>query len=279
MKSIVDKQNGFNIVDISSNNYELSYEKPNLLILASKDLKPIVVKKDQHLTVVEWFHSSIDAKNLKREIQLKSGATLEYIKLSMIPKKSFLDMSFNIKSSNNSKVKLIWLDLGEGKVTNRLKSDLEYENIDISLDALVKIKEDTEVFNSIDIVHKHPNTKSDIKIRHLLDDNAKADFEAKSVIENEALYSKAFQDSKTILLSDDAKISARPHLEILTDELEASHGATTGGLDQEAIYYMQSRGIDEQTAKEILIDAFCDIPITKIENEFIRDWINKLTRG
>lgn len=279
MKREENKSKTYNIIDISPLNVEFSYDNPNLIIACPKDTLPITVKKGEHLIIVEWFHSFIEKKVQKREIVVQEGAFLEYVKLSMIPGLESLDINYEIKCHGNSKVKLFWFDLGEGKTRNILKSTLKEENIDISLNSLVNLKGNGETLNSIDIVHDHPNTYSDIRVRYLLDDEAKGEIEAISVINKNALYSKAFQDSKTILLSDDAKIKARPHLEILTDELEASHGAVTGGLDDEAVYYLRSRGISEDSAKKILIDAFCDVPINDIKNVFVKEWIFKLIKN
>ena len=98
-------------------------------------------------------------------------------------------------------------------------------------------------------------------------------FSAISIVNNEAPYSKAFQNSHTILLSDDASIVTKPHLEIKIDELEASHGVTTGTLDDEQLLYLCSRGIPYDLAQDMLLDAFEVQILEKITNEQIQEFI------
>ena len=93
------------------------------------------------------------------------------------------------------------------------------------------------------------------------------------------MFSKAFQNSNTILLSDDASIYAQPHLEILIDELEASHGATTGTLDKEQLLYLQSRGIPKQKAYDMLLKAFESQIYDNINDILIKEFIKDYARS
>ena len=90
--------------------------------------------------------------------------------------------------------------------------------------------------------------------------------------------SKAFQNCNTILLSDDATIFAQPHLEILIDELEASHGTTTGTLNKEQLLYLQSRGISKNEAYEMLLSAFENKIVDNIKDEIIKEFIKTYKR-
>ena len=98
-------------------------------------------------------------------------------------------------------------------------------------------------------------------------------------VNKEAPFSKAFQNSNTILLSNDAEIFAQPHLEILIDELEASHGATTGTLDREQLLYLQSRGIPEVKAYDMLLKAFESQIYDNISDTLIKEFISSYTRS
>ena len=97
-----------------------------------------------------------------------------------------------------------------------------------------------------------------------------------SIVEETASFSKAFQNSQTILLSDDSFIAVTPHLEILIDELEASHGATCGDLDKDSIYYLKSRGIKEEDAKVILLNALRNEVYESFENEDLSEYVKGL---
>lgn len=236
----------------------------------------IRVDKNETLQIVEYFGSSTSSSIVQKDIYLEQNSTLEYIKVSTISKDINLEVQYTIEGENNTKVVFYFLELGLGESTNLFDTKLKEQDQSIDINTLVKIKDKAKVSNSFNIEHIAPNTYSNIKVRHLLDDKSRAVFEAKTIIQDEAIHSKAFQDSKTILLSDDAIIKASPHLEILTDELQASHGAVTGGLDEDAIYYLRSRGIDEQSAKNILIDAFSRYTIENIKDKEIKETLERL---
>ena len=106
-------------------------------------------------------------------------------------------------------------------------------------------------------------------------DSSKAIFKAKSRVLETALFSKAFQNTDTILLSDDATIFAQPHLEIYIDELEASHGATTGTLNKEQLLYLQTRGIPKDLAYEMLLKAFEEKIVNNIKDEIIKEFVQE----
>lgn len=236
----------------------------------------ITLQKNETLQVIEHYDSSTISSMIQKDISLDSGATLEYIKVSTIPQDINFEVVYNIEAKENCSIKLYFIELGSGNSINKIDTKLKEQNLSIDINTLVKIREKAVVQNSFNIEHIASNTYSDIKVRHLLDGKSKAIFDAKTIISEEAIYSKAFQDSKTILLSDDAIIKAQPHLEILTDELQASHGAVTGGLDGDAIYYLRSRGIDEQKAKAILIDAFSKYVIEDISDIKIKECLERL---
>lgn len=81
---------------------------------------------------------------------------------------------------------------------------------------------------------------------------------------------------RALLLSDTAEIDVKPELEIFADDIKCSHGAACGELDKEQMFYLQSRGIAEDDARAILIQAFADEGINKIKDEKIREWIRSL---
>ena len=101
---------------------------------------------------------------------------------------------------------------------------------------------------------------------------------AKSIVNESALFSKAFQNCNTILLSDEATIFAQPHLEIFIDELQASHGTTTGSLDKEQLLYLQSRGISKDKAYEMLLSAFENKIVDNIKDEIIKEFVQNYKR-
>ncbi len=139
------------------------------------------------------------------------------------------------------------LELGDIENINTYTSNLSNQNCNLEIAGLVKLNGRTQSSSSFNIKHIANSCTSAIKYKHSLNGNSKAIFQAKSVVEENANFSKVFQNTDTILLSDDAVIFAQPHLEINIDELEASHGATSGSLDDEQLLYLCSRGIKKRT--------------------------------
>lgn len=276
MPTIDKRLEQLDIITTIDQRISFDYSRANVILNNHNDFEQIKVEDNSSLTIIEIFDQNTKTTDIKREIKLGKNSKLEYIKICQGD--SDLNFDFTIQNADKAHSFLHFFELGNGNNSNRLNTKLENEQIDIKVNALVKLKNTASAFNSFQIKHLHQNTFSDIRIRHLLDDKSKAEFEATTVIENEALFSKAFQDSKTLLLSDDAMIKARPHLEILTDELEASHGATTGGIDMDALYYLQTRGLDEKTAYKMLIDAFCKTTLEDIKDESIKEWIYEQIR-
>ena len=80
------------------------------------------------------------------------------------------------------------------------------------------------------------------------------------------------------MLSDESEVDVKPELEIFADDVKCSHGSTCGEIDKEQMFYLRSRGITEEDAKNILIDAFLEEPMSCIDNTYIKDWIQSLLK-
>src|SRR5690606_5458029 len=101
-------------------------------------------------------------------------------------------------------------------------------------------------------------------------------FNGKVMVRQIAQKINAYQSNKNILLSDKATVNAKPQLEIFADDVKCSHGCTVGRLDEEALFYLKSRGISENSAKSILLHAFAVDVLEKIESEPIRKYAEKI---
>lgn len=169
-------------------------------------------------------------------------------------------------------------EYGNGFVVNSFENIINAQNTNYELNALVKLFGDSTTSNLVKTIHNEKSSISNINYKHSLKDSSKAVFKAKSIVNEAALYSKAFQHCNTILLSDDATIIAQPHLEIYIDELEASHGTTTGTLNKEQLLYLQSRGISKEESYEMLLSAFENKIVDNIKDELIKEFIKNYKR-
>jgi Fe-S cluster assembly protein SufD len=125
--------------------------------------------------------------------------------------------------------------------------------------------------NWVTQLHTAPNTTSDIQYRGALKGSAKSFFSGMVAIAKEAQQSDAYQSSKSLLLSTDARADAIPNLEILADDVKCSHGAAVGPVDEEQKFYLQTRGIPVGEAEEMIVQGFFEPVIAAIDSEAERD--------
>ena len=241
----------------------------------------IKVAKGIKAQLVEVFvtNSKNSLYSVNRNFELDENANLEYVKVQDINESNSFIFNSNIEQKNSSNIDFTNFEYGNGFILNNFINNINSEKITYNLNGLVKLKDDTTCSNLIKTVHNAQSSISDINYKHSLKDSSKAVFKAKSLVNETALFTKAFQNTNTILLSDDAVIFAQPHLEINIDELEASHGATTGTLDKEQLLYLESRGIPKELAYDILLKAFEEKIANNIKDEIIKEFIETYERS
>ena len=240
----------------------------------------IKVAKDIKASVVEVFTTKCENSfyGVNRKIELEENASLEYAKIQDIDSLNSMIFSLAVNQKNSSNLEISNFEYGTGFVVNSFENIINSESVNYELNGLVKLFADANNSNLIKTVHNEKSSTSNINYKHSLKDSSKAVFKAKSRVLENALFSKAFQNCNTILLSDDATIFAQPHLEIYIDELEASHGATTGTLNKEQLLYLQSRGISKDEAYEMLLSAFENKIVDNIKDEIIKEFIKTYKR-
>ena len=130
--------------------------------------------------------------------------------------------------------------------------------------------------------HNEENTKSSQFVKSALHDESVAAFQGKIFVKSKAQKTDGYQLSRALLLSDQSKFLSKPELEIYADDVKCSHGSSSGSIDPESIFYLRSRGIDEQRAKKMMIEGFLAEVINKIKNENIKniffDKLNELNK-
>lgn len=240
----------------------------------------IKVAKDIKASVVEVFVNS--CKNsfygINRKIELEENSSLEYVKIQDINASNSMIFSLCVEQKDSSNLEISNFEYGNGFIINSFENIINAQNSNYELNGLIKLFDDANTSNLIKTIHNEKSSISNINYKHTLKDSSKAVFKAKSIVNETALFSKAFQNCNTILLSDDATIFAQPHLEIFIDELEASHGTTTGSLDKEQLLYLQSRGISKDKAYEMLLSAFENKIVDNIKDTIIKEFVQNYKR-
>lgn len=162
------------------------------------------------------------------------------------------------------------ISLGEGYFRNNLEIKVGGTGADAHMYGLTIGDKKLHVDNHTFINHREENTTSNQLYKTIMAGKSTAVFNGKILVEQKAQKTNAYQSSKNLLLSAEAKVYAKPQLEIFADDVKCSHGATIGQLDEEPVFYLRSRGLDEAAARKLMMHAFAAEILEKEPNEWIR---------
>ena len=135
------------------------------------------------------------------------------------------------------------------------------------------------VDNHTAVRHNKPNCQSNQLYKGILDEKSTGIFNGKIFVERDAQKTNAYQSSKNILLSDDATINTKPELEIYADDVKCSHGSSTGKVDEDALFYLRTRGLSEDNARRLLLSAFANDVLNTIRIESLRNYLEELVNN
>ncbi len=162
---------------------------------------------------------------------------------------------------------------GEGKALYRqeLAIDVNGDESKVDINTLNLLKDNEITDLSVTMNHISGGSVSHQNVKSIIDDKARGVFQGKVYVAKDAQQTNANQMSRAILLSRFAEMDTKPELEIYADDVECAHGATTGQMDKQQLFYLRSRGIPEKEAKALLLQAFAEELLEKFENEKFRD--------
>lgn len=177
----------------------------------------------------------------------------------------------NIRQLDGSQVNTFTLTTDGKLVRNNLTIAIDGEQCESHFHGLYLVKGETLVDNHTVVDHRKPNSFSNELYKGVLDDSSRGVFNGKIYVRPDAQKTNAFQSNRNILLTDKAQINTKPQLEIWADDVKCSHGCTTGQLDEEAMFYLQSRGISKELARALLLSAFAGETLELIANPSLKE--------
>lgn len=166
------------------------------------------------------------------------------------------------------------LPLGGDLVRNNLNILLNGTGSNADLFGALVLNGDAHIDNQTYVEHAEPNCTSNELYKAVINDSATNIFNGKIYVDRKAQKTNAFQSNANILISDDAKVNAKPQLEIYADDVKCSHGCTIGQFDEEALFYLRSRGIKKSAAQEVLLNAFVGEVLDNIQIEAVREYVD-----
>ena len=219
----------------------------------------IIVGENAHVQIVER-HQSLNENpvltNSVTEIFAQKRAIVDYYKVQNDVQTANLIDNTYIAQKQESRVSVHTFSFGGNITRNNLNFYHQGERIDSTLKGITIIGDKQHVDHYTLVQHATPNCESHQNYKTILDGQSTGVFNGKIFVEKEAQKTDAFQQNNNILLSDKATINAKPQLEIFADDVKCSHGCTIGQLDDNAMFYMQQRGIPKKEAKALLMYAF-----------------------
>ncbi|SMG44246.1 Fe-S cluster assembly protein SufD [Arenibacter troitsensis] len=258
------------IVHFSTGNEAALLLQPRNLIIAEENAEMQIIERHQSLTANEVFTNSVT------EIFAAKNANVDYYKVQNdLTTASLIDNTY-IDQKDGSVVKVHTFSFG-GKLTrNNLNFYQNGERIDSTMKGVTIIEEKQHVDHHTLVHHIQPNCESHQDYKGIYGENATGVFNGKIIVDKIAQKTNAFQQNNNILVSDKATINTKPQLEIFADDVKCSHGCTIGQLDEEALFYLQSRGIPKKEARALLMYAFANNVLESVRIPELKVRINKL---
>ena len=214
--------------------------------------------------------------NQVMEIAVEENALVEYYKIQNDAAHANQVSTTHIHQVGKSYVHAVTISLNGGIVRNNLNIVLDAERCESHLYGLYFQNGKSHIDNHTVVDNVKPNCFSNELYKGVMNDEASGVFNGKIFVRQQAQKTNAYQSNKNVLLSDNASVNTKPQLEIFADDVKCSHGCTVGQLDEEALFYLQSRGISEKTAHSLLVRAFATDILEHIKPEPIRAYIEQL---
>jgi Fe-S cluster assembly protein SufD len=264
-----------------------SLNKPLIIYnITTKELKStainlktdIVLEKNSSLKLINLFDDNSENNfiNTVQNFDIAQDAILKNYKIDH-KKNSNIKYSYNnINLEKNSISENFIFSTGSKFIKNEINCNLNDEYSSAFINGIINLTNSQHHEIKTNINHLAENTKSYQLIKSVLNDNAKGIYQGKIYVDSKAQKTNGYQLSKAILLNENTEFDGKPELEIYADDVKCSHGATSGNLDEDAIFYLMSRGLSQQQSKELLINGFLLDAVEKITDSEIKDLIKDM---
>jgi Fe-S cluster assembly protein SufD len=214
--------------------------------------------------------------NQVMEIVVEKDAHLTYYKIQNDKSTASQVSTTHIRQTGKSAVSAVTVSLEGGIVRNNLHAVMEAPYAEAHLYGLYFQSGESHIDNHTLVDNAVPNCLSNELYKGILDQRSTGVFNGKVFVRKDAQKTNAFQSNKNVLLSETAGINTKPQLEIFADDVKCSHGCTIGSLDEEGLFYLQSRGIPYGEAVALLLQGFASDILEKIQLVPVRDYVQEL---
>ena len=239
----------------------------------------IVIESEAQATVVEDYVSlgeSIAFCNTATELVAGDNAVVSHYMLEREHRAAFNISTLRIQQGRSANVSSHSVLLGGGLVRNNVHPVLAGEGAECLINGLFIGSGRQHLDNYMLVEHASPHCASRQFYNGILDDHAHGVFHGRIIVHKDAQKTDAKQTNRNLLLSDDARIDTKPQLEIYADDVKCTHGATIGQIEENALFYLRSRGIDEISARKLLLLAFANECLDRMAASPAREYVEML---
>jgi Fe-S cluster assembly protein SufD len=236
------------------------------------------LQEDSCLRLIDLFNDTSEKNflNIFYNFNLKEDAILKNYKVDKLENKN-IKYSFNhIVQNKNTISETFILSSGSNFFKSEINCNLEGEHSSAFINGIFSLDKNKHHEIRTTINHLTENTKSYQLIKSVLEDSSKAVYQGKIYVNSVAQKTDGYQLSKAILLNKDSEFNAKPELEIYADDVKCSHGSASGSLDEDSIFYLMSRGLNYNQARELLINGFLLDVVEKITDSEIKNLIKNM---
>ena len=234
-------------------------------------------------TIVDTCHFDLSQSliyNQVIQVSLDNNSKLKVFKSSQSDCDDNWQFSaFRARLKEQAVLDLYSINDGSTSLREDFKVHLNGENCEANLNGLSMLNSNREAHTNILIEHTKAHCKSHQLFKKIVAGRSKSSFEGKIMVRKEAQKTDAFQLNNNLVLNDDARAYSKPNLEIFADDVKASHGSTTGQVDDEQLFYLKSRGFNHKLASNLLIYGFCKDIVEKIELNSVKESFTRMVNS
>ena len=254
----------------------ITTEQANERLLALRNI--IIQGADSQVALIESYYHTSDAAYLANgvtQIELQGNAKLTHIKIQQLSNKAYYIDNTYVEQEKESSYTSHTISLTGKLIRNEINIGLNGAQATARVNGVYLTDAGQHVDNQLCIKHTAEKTQSDQFYKGILQGRSRAVFHGKVIVEKGAQKIIATQANHNLLLSEFSEIDTKPELQIYADDVKCSHGATVGQLDEDALFYLLSRGVNKDLAQHLLMYAFIQDVIMKIDDSKLRIAVNQ----
>jgi len=242
---------------------------PRILAILGENSQASVIETHAGTNGAQYF------TNVLTEIVVGDNAVLDHYTLQYDSPEAYHVGAIHVRTARSATYRSHSVSLGGALVRNDVTAVLNGEGAECTLNGLYAADARRLVDNHTTIDHAQPHCGSREVYKGILADHARGVFNGKIIVRPDAQKTDAKQTNRALLLSEDAQINTKPQLEIFANDVKCTHGAAVGQLDDEAVFYMRSRGLSDASARRMLIHAFAADVLNRLPLEPVREGIEE----